>query len=182
MEEKSKGKIKDPKFRLVPMLVHVEMWEKEAIERLGLNASQMVRDFLSERLEKTQEIELAELQAEISDIETELATKKALCKSMKDSLALKKEHEKEQFLEDYLEAFVLKKWLQEGKIPNNTPIFDFPDRELYINDINQGQISVSSELEEFRKYKFKILTKVDPDSRARFKKMFSEFMQSGVIK
>ena len=40
------GKIKDPKFRLVPMLVHVETWEKEAIERLGLNASQMVRDFL----------------------------------------------------------------------------------------------------------------------------------------
>ena len=176
------GKIKDPKFRLVPMLVHVETWEKEAIERLGLNASQMVRDFLSERLEKTQEIELAELQAEISDVETELATKKALFKSMKDSLAVKKEHEKEKFLEDYLEAFVLKKWLVDGKIPNNTPIFDFPDRELYINDINQGQISGSSELEEFRKYKFKIVTKADPDSRARFKSMFSEFMQSGVMK
>ena len=124
----------------------------------------------------------SELQAEISDVETELATKRALFKSMKDSLALKKEHEKEKFLEDYLEAFVLKKWLVDGKIPNNTPIFDFPDRELYINDINQDQISGSSELEEFRKYKFKIVTKADPDSRARFKSMFSEFMQSGVMK
>ena len=114
--EKMAAKIKDPKFRLVPMLVHVETWEKEAIERLGLNASELIRDFLSERLEKTQEIELAELQAEISDTETQLATKKALFKSIKDSVELKKEREKEKFLEDNLDAFVLKKWLIDGRI------------------------------------------------------------------
>ena len=176
------AKIKDPKFRLVPMLVHVETWEKEAIERLGLNASELIRDFLSERLEKTQEIELAELQAEISDTETELATKKALFKSMKDSIELKKEREKEKFLEDNLDAFVLKKWLIDGRIPNNTPIFDFPDREAFVQDINEGNISVNSELEEFRKYKFKVLTKVDPQARYRFMTMFSEFVETGVMK
>ena len=176
------AKIKDPKFRLVPMLVHVETWEKEAIERLGLNASELIRDFLSERLEKTQEIELAELQAEISDTETQLATKKALFKSMKDSVELKKEREKEKFLEDNLDAFVLKKWLLDGRIPNTTPIFDFPDRDEFIKDINEGNISASSELEDFRKYRFKVVTKADPQARARFRTMFTEFLASGVMK
>ena len=175
-------KIKDPNLRLVPKLIHIEAWEEEELERLGINASKLIRDFLRERLDKTREIELAELQAEISDTETALATKKAMMKSLKESMELKKEREKERFLEDNLEAFVLKKWLVDGKIPNNTPIFDFPDREVYIQDINNEHISVSSELEEFRKYKFRIITKADPDSRARFKNMFSEFMQSGVIK
>ena len=176
------GTIKDPNLRLVPVLANIYAWEKEELERSGINVSKLFRDFLNERLDKTREVELAELKAEISDTETMLATKKAMMKSLKESMELKKEREKEMFLEDYLEAFVLKKWLVDGKIPNITPIFDFPDRELYINDINQGQISGSSELEEFRKYKFKIVTKADPDSRARFKSMFSEFMQSGVMK
>lgn len=176
------GTIKDPNLRLVPVLANIYAWEKEQLERLGINVSQLFRDFLKERLDKTMEVELSELQAEISDTETLLATKKAMMKSIKESLELQKEREKVRFLEDNLEAFVLKKWLSDGKIPNNTPIFEFPDREKFINDINSNIISVSSELEEFRKYKFKILTKADPDARTRFRSMFSEYLETGVLK
>ena len=178
MEEK----IKDPKMRLVPAIIHIYLWQKEEIERLGVNLSKMCRDYLDERLEKTKEVELAELQADIEDQENILAAKKAMLKSLSESLELKKERDKEKFLEENLDAFVLKKWLSEGHIPNNSPIFSFPDRERFINDINDGKISQNSSIEEFRKYNFKVLTKSDPDSRVRFKKMFSEFMESGVMK
>ena len=174
--------VKDPKMRLVPYLTHIYVWQKEELERSGINGSKMIREYFDERLEKTKEIELAELQAEINDVENLLATKKAMMKSIKESSDLKKERDKEKFLEDYLDAFVLKKFLMDGRIPNKSPIFDFPDRDAYIKDINNGNISVSSELEEFGRYRFKVVTKADPQARARFKNMFTEFMQTGVMK
>ena len=176
------SKEKDPQMMLVQLLVHIPVWQKQELERLGINVSKLIREYLDQRLQKTKEIELAELKAEIEDEQNKLAAKLAMKKSIEQSLELKKEREKEEFLENNLDAFVLKKWLSDGKIPKTTPIFDFPDRDRFIEDINSGNISVSSELEEFKKYKFRIITKSDPDARERFRSMFSEFMDTGVMK
>ena len=54
------GTIKDPNLRLVPVLANIYAWEKEQLERLGINVSQLFRDFLKERLDKTMEVELSD--------------------------------------------------------------------------------------------------------------------------
>ena len=52
-------KEKDPQMRLVQLLVHIPVWQKQELEALGINASELIRQYLDQRLQKTKEIELA---------------------------------------------------------------------------------------------------------------------------
>ena len=76
------GKEKDPQMRLVQLLVHVRVWQKQELEALGINVSEAVREYLDQRLQKTKEIELAELKVEIEDEQNKLAAKLAMKKSI----------------------------------------------------------------------------------------------------
>lgn len=168
-------------MRLVPVLISIYSWQKNEIEKINMNLSENIRDYLNERLNKTICIELKNIEIEINKIKNQLSVKESLYNELKHSMEAKKEIERNKFIDDNIDAFVLKKYLMDGNIPDNTPIFDFPDRNKFINDVKNNIINKNSKIEEFKKYKFKIkINKIYPEARMNFRKEFEKFINDNL--
>lgn len=180
-------KAKDPSMKLVSIHINIYEWQSVGAEleakATGFNLSEEVRNFLSERLPKNNIIRLEELKAKLDEAESIAAGLRASVKAIESNLELQKEMARQQFLEDNLDAYVLKRNFMMGKIPNNYGVFQFTDRDIFIADAESGAIKPSDPVEAFKKYRFKLSpTKNYESVRLDMQKEFENWLKSSDVK
>ena len=179
----NKKKNTNPDMYLIEKHVSLEAWMVRIIDEIGINISEEVREYFRQRLPKTKEIQLEELKEKEDQLEAELAGVKASRQTMQNDLELLKERQREKFIEDNLDAFVLKKALTRGIIPQNYGIYEFPDRDLFVSDVKSGKVKGFDPIESFKAYRFKI-SPVKGFENARYKasREFEDWIKSSDIK
>jgi len=176
-------KKKNPDMYLIEKHVALEAWMVRIINDLGINISEEVREYFRQRLPKTKEIQLEELKEKEDQLEAELAGIKASRQTMENDLELLKEKQREKFIEDNLDAFVLKKTLTIGIIPQNHGVYVFPDRDLFVQDVESGKIKPHDPVEAFKAYRFKVTPiKGFEDARYKAQQEFEEWLKSSDVK
>jgi len=179
----NKKKNTNPDMLLVERHIVLESWMVRIIDSLGINLSEEIRNYLRQRLPKTKEIQLEELKVKEEQLAAELTGVKASRQTIEHDLELLKEKERQKFLEDNLDAFVLKKALMRGVILHNTEIYNFPDRDLFIADVKSGKIKSFDPVESFKAYRFKVSpVKGFEDARYKAHQEFEEWLKISDIK
>jgi len=179
----NKKKNTNPDMLLVERHIVLESWMIRIIDSLGINLSEEVRNYLRQRLPKTKEIQLEELKVKEEQLKAELAGVKASRQTMEHDLELLKEKQREKFMEENLDAFVLKKALTRGIIPHESGIYEFPDRDLFISDVESGKIKSFDPIESFKIYRFKVKPiKGFEDARYKMAVEFEQWLKSSDVK
>lgn len=178
----NRKKDKDPSMGLLNVHVMLEAWMVRLVKELNLNLSEEVRTYLRQRLPKTKVIELEEMKMKKQALQSELAGVEATIITMGNDLELIKEQQRQKFLEDNLDAFVLKKGLMLGTIPQDNGIFVFPDRDVFVADVKSGKIKAHDPIQAFKAYRFRVTpTKTYADARYKLQMDFEQWLKTSDV-
>lgn len=189
---------------LVQKQILIEQWMAEELKKRNINASDEIRKYLYEKFSSGDKLEnrRKELEDELESIHAsfeELKAKKltldreleSIHTSFKNLEMREKEIENdiesitilksEKYIDENLDAWILKTCLLDGTIPQDFGIFQFPDRDLFIADMNSGKIKATDPLEAFKIYRFKVVpTQKYKDIRDRKSYEFRNWLKFSV--